>query len=402
MHMKKLILLVCLLGLVYNVTAQNRNITFETTKEWKKVTNKAKKEKKLIFVDCYTDWCGPCKLLAANVFTQDAVADYFNQHFVNAQFEMEKDKDGILLKERFAINAYPTLLFVDPGTGEVVHRLVGAGRAEWLIEGAKIAGDPLDNLAGLTKRYNAGERSVAFLNDYLKAVSSAYVQGEAGELATEYLNSLPDEQFATEENWELAKQYVTDPLSPPLRHVMANRAKFYEVAGKEVVDAKLKSAIHKTTVTLASWREGRKAFDEERNDVLLKYLQEIDFSEAPAALAYLYTAACVREGDFRGMLDGMNEAFKYNLFREGDDRSFFQIFIESLGQSQDSALVREGVAWIDRRCAATGDNFYKARLMASKAYLLTSIEDTTGAEQAKADGERYSAEARAARAARLN
>lgn len=35
-----------------------------------------KKEKKLIFVDCYTSWCGPCKMLAKNVFTQDKVADF--------------------------------------------------------------------------------------------------------------------------------------------------------------------------------------------------------------------------------------------------------------------------------------------------------------------------------------
>jgi cation transport ATPase len=46
------------------VEAQNRSIDFEQTKEWKKVLKKAKKEKKLIFVDCYTSWCGPCKMLS--------------------------------------------------------------------------------------------------------------------------------------------------------------------------------------------------------------------------------------------------------------------------------------------------------------------------------------------------
>ena len=60
------------------VEAQNRSIGFEQTREWKKVIKKAKKEKKLIFVDCYTSWCGPCKMLAKDVFTRDEVADYFN------------------------------------------------------------------------------------------------------------------------------------------------------------------------------------------------------------------------------------------------------------------------------------------------------------------------------------
>ncbi|MDR1273861.1 MAG: thioredoxin fold domain-containing protein [Odoribacteraceae bacterium] len=391
--MKKMILAACLLGLVFNVAAQERSISFETTKEWKKVINKAKKEKKLIFVDCYTDWCGPCKMLAANVFTQNEVADYFNRHFVNATFEMEKDKDGILLKDRFAIRAYPTLVFVDPATGEVVHRLVGAGSAEWLLEGAKLAGDPLNNLTGMTKRYDAGERDVAFLDDYLKALSAAYMEAKAGEVAAEYLGQLPEEQLATKENWELARLYVKDPLSPTLRHVMANRAKFYKLDGKEAVDAKLNNALREATGRLSSWQAKQgKPFDEQRNEALLKYLQEIDFSGAPALLPYLYAAARVREGDFRGVLDAMHEAFKYNLFRNEEGRVFFQFFIQSLDRSGDEALVCEGVAWIDRQCAGTGDDFYKANLMSSKARLLTSIGDTAGVEQAKADEERYNAE----------
>jgi thiol-disulfide isomerase/thioredoxin len=391
--MKNMILVACLLGLVFNVSAQERSISFEKTKEWKKVINKAKKEKKLIFVDCYTDWCGPCKMLAANAFTRNEVADYFNQHFVNASFEMEKDKDGILLKDRFAIKAYPTLVFVDPATGEVVHRLVGAGSADWLLEGAKLAGDPRANLAGLTRRYDEGERDAAFLDGYLKALSAAYMEAKAGEVAAGYLAQLPEEQLATKENWKLIHLYVNDPLSPLLRHVMANRPKFHEVAGKEAVNEKLRQTLREATGKLASWQAKQgKPFDEERNEALLKYLQETDFEAAPALLPYFYAAARVREGDFRGVLDAMNEAFKYNLFRNGEDRVFFQFFIESLERSGDEALVREGVAWIDRRCAAASDDFYKASLMGSKTRLLKSIGDTAGVDQAKADEERYNAE----------
>lgn len=65
-------------GVLFGAEAQNRSISFEQTKEWKKIVKKAKKEKKLIFVDCYTSWCGPCKMLAKDVFTRDTVADFFN------------------------------------------------------------------------------------------------------------------------------------------------------------------------------------------------------------------------------------------------------------------------------------------------------------------------------------
>ena len=203
--MKKLFLLTLLVaGVMMGVEAQNRSIDFEQTKEWKKVLKKAKKEKKLIFVDCYTSWCGPCKMLAKDVFTRDEVADYFNANFVCAKYDMEKDADGVILKDRFGVKAFPTLVFVDPATQQVVHRMVGAGSADWLIAGAKLANDPQNNLSAMIKRYEAGERGEQFLSAYLAALSAAYMAEEQGKVAAEYLNSLSEEQLATKENWELA------------------------------------------------------------------------------------------------------------------------------------------------------------------------------------------------------
>ena len=71
------------------VDAQNRSIVFREG-NWEKILKQAKKEKNLIFVDCYTSWCGPCKMLAKNVFTQDKVADFYNTEFVCVKMDMEK------------------------------------------------------------------------------------------------------------------------------------------------------------------------------------------------------------------------------------------------------------------------------------------------------------------------
>lgn len=74
----------------------------------------------------------------------------------------------------------------------------------------------------------------------------------------------------------------------------------------------------------------------------------IDFYAAPAGLAGLYTAAYVREGDFRGMLNKMDEVFSYNLFRNGAELPYFRDNIRLLGNSEDKALVEEGIQRIDR------------------------------------------------------
>nr|WP_309762545.1 thioredoxin family protein [Chryseobacterium sp. SORGH_AS_1175] len=57
---------------------------------FKDLIAKAKKENKIVFIDAYASWCGPCKMMERNVFTKKSVGDYFNTNFVNARFDMEK------------------------------------------------------------------------------------------------------------------------------------------------------------------------------------------------------------------------------------------------------------------------------------------------------------------------
>lgn len=407
--MKRLFLSIVLIaGVMFTAEAQNRSIGFEQVQEWKKVVKKAKKEKKLIFVDCYTSWCGPCKMLAKNVFTVDSVADFFNATFVNAKYDMEKDADGPILRKKFDIKAFPTLVFVDPATEQVVHRMVGAGTAGWLMAGAKAANDPQNNLSGLTKRYENGERGVDFLNKYLVVLSSSYMQEERNRVAVEFLNALSDDELVKKENWDLINNYINDPLSKQLRYVMANREKFAKVAGIEVVEHKLDKSIRSQVMALATSREDWNEELEKTNAEMVKYLLSADYLFAPSSLASLYTAEYARKGDFRGMLDNMREAFKYNMFRNGSDRTYFQQNIESLQKCTDKALVEEGIRWIDERCVDSDDYFNKANLMNSKARLQKAIGDTLGADKSKVDEEKYNAEGekrnggRAVRAMRMN
>ena len=79
---------------------------------WAKAIEQAKKEKKMIFVDAYTTWCGPCRMLKQNTFPDKAAGDFFNKHFINIALDMEKG-DGLAFAEKYQIRAYPTLLIMD-------------------------------------------------------------------------------------------------------------------------------------------------------------------------------------------------------------------------------------------------------------------------------------------------
>jgi thioredoxin 1 len=103
-----------------------------TTGKWQDVLAKAKKSGKYIFVDAYTSWCGPCKLLKSKTFKEEKAADYFNAHFVNYTLDMEKG-EGISLAEQWAVTAYPTLLFFNPN-GKLVMRQVGFVNGDKLVD----------------------------------------------------------------------------------------------------------------------------------------------------------------------------------------------------------------------------------------------------------------------------
>ena len=64
-------LLIALLTLQLTVKAQG--IEFVHDKSFDEIRAMAKAQNKLIFMDCYTTWCGPCKRLSAQVFPDSAV-----------------------------------------------------------------------------------------------------------------------------------------------------------------------------------------------------------------------------------------------------------------------------------------------------------------------------------------
>jgi thiol:disulfide interchange protein len=96
---------------------------------------KAKAENKLIFVDCYTTWCGPCKMLKQYTFKDANLGDFMKQNYICLAIDMEKP-EGMTIAKKYGIEAYPTLLFLDK-YGRVVNHQVGGIGAEALLAKAE-------------------------------------------------------------------------------------------------------------------------------------------------------------------------------------------------------------------------------------------------------------------------
>ena len=98
---------------------------------WAAVVKKARAENKIIFLDAYASWCGPCKLLQKNVFTRTDVGDLFNKNFINVKVDMERG-EGPQLARLFPLEAYPTLFFIEP-SGKIIKKVIGYQTPEALI-----------------------------------------------------------------------------------------------------------------------------------------------------------------------------------------------------------------------------------------------------------------------------
>lgn len=84
---------------------------------------KAKQENKKLMVDCYTLWCGPCHYMATNVFPNDTLGKFMNEHFVCMKLDMEHG-EGPERNKTFNVKAYPTFIFFD-ADGKEMNRFEG-------------------------------------------------------------------------------------------------------------------------------------------------------------------------------------------------------------------------------------------------------------------------------------
>lgn len=178
-----------MLLLFMNALLAQEGIVFEHG-SWKDVLAKAKEQNKLVFIDVYTSWCGPCKKMVAEVFPQKEVGALFNKGFINYKIDAEKG-EGVEIAKKFQVKAYPTYLFVN-GDGELVYRALGYNEPKKFMQEASIAlkeqNDPKP-FAIWQDEYNAGKRDKTFMIGYLKKrailkMASAQVIEEAFPLLT--------------------------------------------------------------------------------------------------------------------------------------------------------------------------------------------------------------------------
>lgn len=138
---------------------------------FKDLIAKAKKENKLVFIDAYAAWCGPCKMMEKNIFTKKSVGDFYNKNFINARIDMEKG-EGREVAQKFGVRSYPTYLFLN-GEGELVSQNYGYMEEGVFLAMAQNIDSPNNKKSSLKERFAKGEKDRDFLINIMKLNSNS-------------------------------------------------------------------------------------------------------------------------------------------------------------------------------------------------------------------------------------
>ncbi len=219
---------------------KNVGIEFTEASTLDAVLQKSAKEGKMIFMDCYTHWCGPCRYLASNIFPLKAVGELYNANFINVSFDMETP-EGLLIRKKYNIRAYPTLLFLN-STGEVQHISIGAGEEADLLRLGKEAIDNKLNYKAMTEKLARGDRSAKTISEYLSMNDYAT---DRDELLNEYFKNKSTKQRLSQDSWKLYNSFDYDIESEQFRFFVKHRSDYEKRYGEKEVKGKMRQLIRR-------------------------------------------------------------------------------------------------------------------------------------------------------------
>lgn len=221
-----------------------QGIKFENTTFYQ-LLSKAKKENKIIFIDAYTGWCGPCKKMSRDVYTNAAVGTFYNANFINATIDMEKG-EGLNIVTDYNVIAYPGLLFLD-GNGKLVHKVVKSLTPEEFINVGKAALNPKTQSNTQIEKFNSGNRDPEFL--YELAINSVKnFDKNASVYARAYYKT--QKNLMTLKVIGLMYQTVDDPLLEEFVFLQKNEAEAKKVYSENAISDKLDKIALKYALSL--------------------------------------------------------------------------------------------------------------------------------------------------------
>ena len=200
--------------------AQNHILFFNGTLEEAMI--KADSESKTIYIDCQASWCGPCRKMEKQVFTNSNVAEYFNSNFINLSIDMEKG-EGPNIAETYTVTAYPSHLFLNP-EGILLHHTVGMYYSDQFITLGKDALNPAKRNGRFAVEFKSGNRTKSFLLEYLEYLENKELSTRS--VLDTLITHLSKEELESDAMLEVIYLRTNDILGKAFEIMVVNTEKF--------------------------------------------------------------------------------------------------------------------------------------------------------------------------------
>ncbi len=307
--MMKNIALIIIFFLFHLSSYSQEGMRFEDL-TFKEALAKAKAENKMIFMDCYTKTCVPCKVMEKEVFTQQKVGDFMNRNFICLKYDMQEG-EGCMLRERFEVNIFPTFIFIC-SNGTFRHKFSGGSNADSFIERVKEALDDEKALGVFEEKYKNGNRDKSFLLKYIRRLEdrAQYIgDSSARKVVDELFRLASDEDKASKDYWFIFNNEKLSPRgSDAMSFLIANRQKFYETIGRNDVEARLSKCILAEIKGCVFDLFGSKQIDTARLNGIEKHIKELNLLNEKALLAILAIPRAIKTDDTDKIFAACNNA----------------------------------------------------------------------------------------------
>ncbi|WP_197018958.1 thioredoxin family protein [Xylanibacter brevis] len=299
-----------------------QGIAFTTGLTFKQAVAKAKKENKMLFMDCYTSWCVPCAKMAKEIFPLKECGDYFNSRFVSIQVDMQKG-EGVELMKKFQVQAFPTFIIFD-GNGDEINRITGGSSSlDEFLKRVEEAQKP-DNSVPMMKKKFFSEPEYELGMKLIKAMMD-HGQDPAPVIDEMMKNKWESQRY--DRSFFALVLANTDFRSPRFDKIMLDIDRLNKHIGTEQTRRMILDSYRTGMYLVASGREHDYTVDDVRKAALITAMLDFPPTEGIALVPRI--ALHVIEQDYDKLIDFYDEVVRYVPANDA-----FKVILNGLLQAQ--------------------------------------------------------------------
>jgi len=173
-----------------------------------------------IYIDVYATWCGPCKMMDRQTFTDKAVGDLLNKEFIALKLDGETDY-GTYFSYQYQLEGYPSSFIFAPG-GDLITRLIGFQGPEELLGKLRSVRENFDLLSKFEKKYQEDKLEANEIMEYIAALVALGRDEEAESVAVKYISAIEPDKALTATDIRIISNYV-NPGTPVWDRLLAEQ-----------------------------------------------------------------------------------------------------------------------------------------------------------------------------------